>query len=149
MIRPFELKELSKKQAARSPEYLLKEGEVLVSTDGTVGRVDLVSQRREGWFASNNLARIDSSNVDNGFLYVFLSTEYGKHQICKEIYGGVIDHINEKQLGSVLIPMLPETVQKSIGNKARKAALLRDEAAEIESIAVQKIEKVILESSKT
>lgn len=115
LIRPYGLKYLSPSQAAASPEYLLQPGELLVSTDGTIGRLHVVTKAMQGWFGSNNLARLRSSTLDIGFLYSFLATPYGQHQICREIYGGVIDHISEKQLADVLIPMLEIEKQKEIG----------------------------------
>jgi type I restriction enzyme S subunit len=99
--RPQGLKALSKRQAREIPAYLLKEGEVLLTTDGTIGRVHPVTARMAGWFGSNNMARL-SGEIDGGFLYAFLATPYGLHQVTKDTYGGVIDHINEEHREGVV-----------------------------------------------
>jgi type I restriction enzyme S subunit len=143
VVRSYDKKCLSPKQAAESPEYLLKTGELLISTDGTIGRLHLVTESMKGWFGSNNLARLSSDKIDMGFLYAFLSTPFGQHQICKEIYGGVIDHINEKHLKGVLIPLLSPEVQRSIGDLVRKAFSLKDQANRLEDQAIAKIEEII------
>lgn len=143
LIRPYGLKYLSPSQAVASPEYLLRNGELLVSTDGTIGRLHVVTEAMQGWFGSNNLARLRSSNLDIGFLYAFLATPYGQHQICREIYGGVIDHISEKQLAEVLIPMLETEKQIEIGKLVFKAFSEKDKANVLEDQAIACMEAII------
>jgi type I restriction enzyme S subunit len=92
VVRPYKMKYLSERQAKTSPEYLLEEGKLLVTTDGTVGRVHPITRRMVGWFGSNNMARLWDNQTDMGFLYAFLTTPFGLHQIRKDIYGGVVDH---------------------------------------------------------
>ena len=142
-MRPYGMKAVSVHQAQRSPEYLLKEGRLLLTTDGTIGVVHPVTRRMVGWFASNNMARLWDERTDMGFLYAFLATPYGVHQIRKEIYGGVIDHINERQIASVLIPDVPEGKQKPIGNLVRSAFEKKDEANALEDLAISEVEAVI------
>lgn len=125
-MRPYEMKALSRRQAQANAEFLLTEGQLLVSTDGTVGRVHPVTQRMVGWFGSNNLARISSTDLDLGFLYAFLATDYGLHQICKPIYGGVVDHITEGHIEEVLVPELSDGDQQEIGQVVRDAFKLKD-----------------------
>lgn len=143
-MRPYEMKGLSLNQAKQSPEYLLKEGQVLLTTDGTIGRVHPVTKRMVGWFGSNNMARLWDEKTDMGFLYAFLATPFGKHQVCKEIYGGVIDHINEKHINSVLIPDVSPNYQADIGELVRAAFDKKDEANEFEDQAIIEMESVIM-----
>lgn len=143
LIRPYDIKYLAKSQAAESPEYLLETGELLVTTDGTIGRLHLVTEAMRGWFGSNNLARLRSATVDLGFLYAFLATPFGQHQICREIYGGVVDHINDHHLETVWLPQLPMGAQQTIGDAVRKAFSLKDEANDLETRAIAQMETVI------
>jgi type I restriction enzyme S subunit len=89
-----------------------------------------------GWFGSNNLARLRDSLTDLEFLYAFLATPYGRHQLKKEIYGGVVDHINEEHIATALCPDVPRDLQKAIGNIVRDAFELKDRAEEIEDAAI-------------
>ena len=139
-MRPYGMKALSKRQAGESPEYLLKPGELLLSTDGTVGRVHPVTSRMVGWFGSNNIARLSDSDTNIWFLYAFLSTLYGRHQIKKDIYGGVIDHISEVHIKSVLCPKVPQPIQAEIGDIVKQAFDLKDEAERIEDSAIAELE---------
>jgi len=136
---------LSNRQARENPEYILNEGELLLTTDGTVGRVYPVTKKLHGWFGSNNMARINDGRTDMGFLYTFLSTPYGLHQICKDIYGGVVDHINESHICPILIPEMPSDHQKEIGDLVRSAFSKKDRASELEDLAIDTVERLIKE----
>jgi type I restriction enzyme S subunit len=145
ILRPHGMKAITTKQASASPEYLLDEGELLISTDGTVGRVHPVTRRMKGWFGSNNLARLNDKATDMGYLCAFLSTPYGYHQIRKDIYGGVVDHITEVHIGTVLVPKASSSVQKRIGDAVREAYELKDRANELEDEAIRQLENIIEE----
>jgi type I restriction enzyme S subunit len=147
VMRPYGMKALSERQAKDCPEYLLKEGHLLVTTDGTVGRVHPVTKRMVGWFGSNNMARLWDEHTDMGFLYAFLSTPYGLHQLKKEIYGGVVDHINEVHIAEVLCPDVPQQEQQKIGNLVRCAFEKKDEASDLEDEAIAELENLISPST--
>jgi type I restriction enzyme S subunit len=136
------LKRLAEQQAKSSPEYLLVAGQLLVTTDGTVGVVHPVTERMEGWFGSNNIARL-WGGADVGFLYAFLSTPFGLHQIRKDIYGGVVDHLNEDHIKQVMVPDIPPAEQKRIGDLVRNAFAKKDQAIEIEDVAIAELEYAI------
>jgi type I restriction enzyme S subunit len=128
LIRPYRLKALSARQRDRSPEHLLRQGELLISTDGTAGRIHPVTAGITGRFGSNNLARVWDETFDMGYLDTFLVTPYGQHQLCKDIYGGVVDHINEGHIATVLVPEVDEAAQKAIGDLVREAYTKKDDA---------------------
>jgi type I restriction enzyme S subunit len=143
LMRPYGLKALSVGQAKANREYLLRKGELLLTTDGTVGNVHLVTERMTGWFGSNNLARLWDEQTDMGFMYAFLASPFGRHQVCKDIYGGVVDHISEKHIRSVLVPDVPREGQSAIGDQVFQAFEAKDEANALEDQAVTDIEKLI------
>ncbi len=120
----------------------LRNGDVLVTTDGTVGRISLVTSRIVGWAGSNNIARITYGNKDcrNGYLAAFLATPYGFHQLNREIYGGVVDHIDASHIMAVFVPKAPDDVQRKIGKLVVSAYEKKDEASIIEDVAIQRVE---------
>jgi type I restriction enzyme S subunit len=120
----------------------LHEGDVMVTTDGTVGQIGLVTSHLTGWAGSNNIARItcDSTSYQNGFLAAFLSTPYGYHQLTREIYGGVVDHIEASQIESILVPGVPTGIQTAIGKLVVEAFEKKDEATAIEEAVIRKLE---------
>jgi type I restriction enzyme S subunit len=94
-------------------------------------------------FGSNNMARIWDAHTDMGFVYAFLATPFGKLQVCREIYGGVVDHINEPHITSVQIPDIPPAEQRHVGDTVREAFELRDQANDLEDEAIGQIERLI------
>lgn len=143
-IRPYDLGYISPLTKVLD-SLTLHKGEVLVTTDGTVGRISIVTSRIAGWAGSNNIARITYGLQDfgNGFLAAFLSTPYGFYQLTREIYGGVVDHLNESHIASVLVPNPPKSIQSSIGKRVIRAYGLKDEAIEVEERAIRRLENAL------
>lgn len=144
--RPYGLKRLSSRQVAQLPDLVLSADQVLLTTDGTVGRVHLVTHRMAGWAGSNNMARIRPGELDAGYLYAFLATPFGQHQVAKEIYGGVIDHITEGHIESVLCPVTDAGTQRRIGDLVRSGFAAKDAANQAEDEAISALESAIAES---
>jgi type I restriction enzyme S subunit len=80
-----------------------------------------------------------------GFLWAFLSTPFGLHQVCKDIYGGVVDHINESHISTILVPAVSPEGQKAIGKLVRAAFDKKDRANALESEAIAQVEAVVRE----
>ena len=127
------------------PQLRLNRGEVLVSTDGTVGTIGYVTDTWEGWMASNNIGRVATKRdkAHPGYLYAFLASPYGQVQLRREIYGGVIDHLEVEHLAKVAIPDAPLDVQKAIGTKVLLAFTLRDKANDLEEETIAELEELI------
>jgi type I restriction enzyme, S subunit len=143
MLRPLDQQFISKR-TKELPQLKLKEGEVLIATDGAVGNVSYSTKYMEGWAGSNNLGRIRTgSQLDAGYLTAFLNTPYGQYQIQREIYGGVIDHLEKEHIAGVQIPLLDHTRQQEIGMKVKRAYELRDKASQLEAEAVAALESAI------
>lgn len=119
-------------------ELILKEGEILVSRSGTIGKVALVPKHWEGWAASEDLIRIVPLNEQTGgFLYVYLSSQYGQILLKRFTYGSVQDHIEDIHLAEVEVPLLKNvSIQDKIGYLALKANKLRYEAYKLEQQAL-------------
>lgn len=122
----------------------LHQGEVLISTDGAIGDMGYVTQSWDGWAGSNNIGRIKASGEAHpGYLYAFLISPYGQLQFKREIYGGVIDHLEEEHLAKVLIPKAPLEIQETIGKAVLQAFDLREKANSLEEEAISELEELI------
>lgn len=143
-IRPYDLGYISRLTRVLD-SLILHKGEVLVTTDGTVGRISIVTSRIAGWAGSNNIARITYGTQDfgNGFLAAFLSTPYGFYQLTRKIYGGVVDHLDESHLESIWVPIPPPNIQATIGERVVRAYEMKDEATEIEGRAIRRLESAL------
>ena len=87
-----------------------------MTCSGTIGRVFYVPKRLDGWVATHDLIRIiPKGDSLAGYLYAWLSQPDAQTQILSHTHGGQIDHVTDKQVGTVLVPRLPPpTVDGSI-----------------------------------
>lgn len=145
LMRYYDLKHISKEKTRNLDRWLVKEGWVLVTCSGTIGRTGLVTPRMEDWAVSQHILRImpEEGVSHPGFLATYLDTPYGQHQLKGKIYGGVVDELTEEDTADVRMPDAPYSVQKAIGKKYVRAYKLRDEAVDLEDDAVDEIEKVL------
>lgn len=117
----------------------LHENMILITCSGTIGKVSLVPKHWEGWAASQHMIRIVPSTKEMaGYLSIFLATEYGRELILRNVYGSVIDEIDDNHISNMKIPLLKDQVaQKEIGTMALRANELRYEAYCLEQEALK------------
>lgn len=144
-MRPYDLKYISRTMTKGLSRWIIREGTVLVTCSGTIGRVGIVSPYQDGWAASQHLLRIIPAHDGGhpGYIAAFLMTEYGQHQLTSKIYGGVVDELTESDTEAVWIPDAPTRVQAEIGQRVVAAFGKRDEAASIEEQAVKQLEATL------
>ncbi len=146
LFRMYDQKFISQKAHIKDVTTCVVElGDVLITRSGTIGRVGFVSRRFAGWVASDDFVRIrcDKKLVDSAFIYSFMASAYGRVQATTQMFGGVVDHINESHIISVCIPDVPRDEQIKIGNIVREAFELRDRANDLEDEAIATIERLI------
>lgn len=135
-IRPKDVSYLSYTETSGLDEYKLKTGWILMSCSGTLGRTCFIYKNYENWVGTHDLIRIVSKdNFDSGYLYAFLSSDYGYYQSLRYKHGAVIDHLTPQQIEEILIPIPSENQQKEIGDLVREAYDLRAEAIRLEDEA--------------
>lgn len=111
---------------------IVREGWLLMTCSGTIGRVFYVPKRLDGWAATHDLIRIiPNKSSMTGYLYAWLSAPMIQAQIFSHTHGGQIDHVTDEQVGSVLLPLLSSEEIKSINRKVMKALYSREKAIEI------------------
>lgn len=127
------------------PELKLNRDEVLVSTDGSIGDMGYATAAWDGWAGSNNIGRFkaEPQKAHPGYLYAFLASPYGQAQIKREIYGGVIDHLEVEHLAGIRIPSPPLKIQEEIGRRVYQAFSLRDQANALEEKAIADLEDLL------
>jgi type I restriction enzyme, S subunit len=102
----------------------------------------------EGWTTTQDSIRcIAARDMNTGYLYAWLASEYGKKLITRHSYGSVILHIDKDMLSSVPVPLADEPTRKEIGDLVLKANQLRNEAWEKERTAITQLEQFIEQSS--
>jgi len=104
-IKPSDVKYLSYTETSNLDEYKLNTGWILMTCSGTLGRTCYVYKNYENWVGTHDLIRIvATSNVDSGYLYAFLSSDYGYYQAMRFKHGAVIDHLTPEQVEEITIP---------------------------------------------
>jgi len=135
-IRPSDVSYLSNTETYGMEDYKLQTGWILMTCSGTLGRTCYIHHNYENWVGTHDLIRIEcSANFDSGYLYAFLSSEYGYNQVMRYKHGAVIDHLTPEQVEEIFFPILPDKQQKEIGDLVRNAYDLRAEAIRLEDEA--------------
>jgi type I restriction enzyme S subunit len=121
------------------------ENTVLISDRGTIGKVQIVPKHWNGWAVSQNIIKVIANSDDlAGYLYCFLNSDYGQILINREIYGSVVDMIDDKNVSGIHIPILKDSEkQKEINDLILKANKLRYNAHLKEQEALKKMEDII------
>lgn len=135
-IRP-DFKYVSTTETSNLSDMIVEKNQILISRSGTLGRTVYVWNNYENFAASEHLIRVapNSDLIDEGYLYAFLSSDYGYHQLLRYKHGSVIDEITEDQISQSVIPIPSEKQQKEIGDLVRQAYDLRAEAIKLEEEA--------------
>jgi type I restriction enzyme S subunit len=117
----------------------LYENMTLITCSGTIGKVALVPKHWKKWAANQHIMRVVPAHQDIvGYLYIFLSSDYGHQLIAKYTYGSVVDEIDDRHVSQVPFPLLQnKSVQDEINNLALRANELRYNAYLLEQSALQ------------
>ncbi len=145
-INPVAVKCLSKMKHKKQLTILgLQEDMILITCSGTIGRVQIAPKYFDKFTANQHILRLISSNDMNpGYVYCFLASEYGHTLLQKFTYGSVVDEIDDNHLASVPFP-LPKnkSLIDKIGNLVLDANKKRNEAWNLEKEAVAEVERLI------
>lgn len=135
-FRPDDLKYLSAKTHTAMDALRVHEGWILVTRSGTVGRVAIVTSQWDGWAATEDLYRVVlKKDAPVGYIAAFLGSPLGSVQLTQRPFGAVIDHLTERDIRNVKVPMPRTKAQRTkvqkIGEQAMEAAKRRAAAVDL------------------
>jgi type I restriction enzyme, S subunit len=130
MFRPQMQRWLARSKVPNAEDYFAKEGWILVTRSGVVGRCVLVGKRLAQFFLSEDLIRIVPVLLP-GYLYAYLSSWIGQALMVKEQYGMTVTHLEPEHLARLPVPLLPDDEQQAIHEQIMQAYRLRDEANDL------------------
>lgn len=144
-IRYLDVKYISsrsflKKNKLLINDYKIKEGWILTTERGTIGLSMLVSKFTDNWLASHNILRVIPKNINNGYLLVFLNSEYGRFQLLSKGLGAVVNVLDPKDMEKIYIPIPDKSIQDRIGSLVIEAYNKKDQANILEQQAIEKLE---------
>ena len=149
-FKPTDIKYLSRSAHRNIRHWLIREGWVLVTCSGTIGRVGIALRQWDGWAASQHIMRIVpqiGGPCPPGYVYAWLSSPLGQAQF-NGVYGAVVDEITAEQVGSILIPV-PETgeqqaIVNTVNDLAIQAVATKELALEMDALSVDKLAELLL-----
>lgn len=117
---------------------------------GVIGRVVMPYGAVIGSAVSEDAIRINcKSEIDAGFLFVFLSSAYGIRQLKCRAFGTSIPHLDVRNVEQTLVPSRSCSVWKTVGELGLEVSKLRGEAISHENEAKKLVENSIERGSAT
>lgn len=111
----------------------LAKGMLLLTRSGmNLGQTIWVRDDMTSLCGTDDLIRIlpDENVVARGYLFLFLSSVYGRTAIRQQIYGGNIKHIEPEQVAGIRIPRLPPAKEAQLSAAVDEAFSLRERACQ-------------------
>lgn len=124
----------SSKQLSTIKALRVKYGDLLITRSGTIGRVAYVTKRLENAIVSDDMIRVRVEDEKLRFyIYAFLQSEAGYHQMLRNEYGSVQQHLEARHIYDILIPLPKnwDTVSDIISNT--KESIILKEKYEVSS----------------
>ena len=127
-------------------ELKIKENTILVSRSGTIGKIMIAPKHWDNWIINEHVIRVFPSNNEIvGYIYAWLSTDYGIELIKRFTYGSVVDEIDDNHVSQVQIPLLMNReIQKEINDLILLANKKRYEAYVKEQQALKELSEKVL-----
>ena len=132
---------ISKRQVATNPTFLLRKGMTLITRSGTIGKTAYVRAEMDGMATSDPLRIVpDPRKIQPGYLYAYLSSDFGVPLLASGAYGAIIQHIEPSDIASIPVPRLGDAFEHEIHTLVEQAAELRTSA----SVELRKVNDFLL-----
>ena len=108
---------ITKERYDESPEIMLQKGDILVSKDGTIGKIGYITSLDAPTTVASGIFVIRNLNpklIDTRFIYNFLCSKRFKDFITMRTEGSVIPHLYQKDFVELDFPLPPIDEQKRI-----------------------------------
>ena len=133
-----------------SLDKLVEYGEVIVACDGTLGESELfcrtlfANEDLQGALMSTHFIRMKTNeSVPSGYLYAWLSSDYGFRFIRNCQAGTKLCHPIPKMFLQIPVPILAKEIMNAIDEKVPNALTLRYKANTLERSAIKAVEQEI------
>jgi len=122
-------------------KYLIKEGDILLSSKGTTGKVAIVEKKYEGAIASSQLfiLRSNTKLILPDYLLDCLNSKIVKKQISGIVRGDIIAFLPKSEFSKIIISVPSLSEQEG---KISESMKLQNEISELEKILSQKRHKL-------
>lgn len=124
-----------------SPEIILKEGDILMTKDGTIGKTAFIEKLIEPATVASGVfvIREKSNKLNHKYLYNYFNSHFFKHLIKSRTEGSVIPHLYQRDFKEMLIPLPKKNEQEKIADIlftiSKKIRILEAENASLYKLA--------------
>lgn len=111
----------------------LKPETILISAAGTIGRTVFARKDMEGMFACSDIMKVipDSDKIPSGYLYAFLSSDFGIPLVTAGTFGSIILHIEPSDLAGIQVPRFAPQFEDEVDVLIKRASYLRTNAVNL------------------
>ena len=132
---------ISQKRYEQAPEIQLKQGDLLVTKDGTVGKLALIDELPDSASLNSHLLVLRPlfNRYDNHFLYYVLSSLEFKNYFQKVSIGSTMDSLSQEKMGEFIFALHNINVQNSISRYLDKKTAQLDKVKALLEEQIQKL----------
>lgn len=128
-LRPIPRKWLALEQTEQASERYVKEGMILVTCSGSVGRSTLAYAPHLDTLISHDLLRVEAREEKYwGWLYAYLRTPTARAMMTSAQYGHIIKHLEVGHLSALPLPEMRDHILDHFTGRAHTILRLREEA---------------------
>ena len=137
---------ISKHTEKIKSELTIKEGMILITRAGTPGKIGFAPQHWDGWAITDNIVSlVPGSNCIAGYLYAWLSSDYGQELLHRFVCGSVVSYLEKEHIMQVSVPLLrDENIQREINDTVLEANRKRTEAYNLEQKALKVLDEKVI-----
>jgi preprotein translocase subunit YajC len=100
-----------KKQKATIDAIRVKQGDIVITRSGSVGRVAIITSKHHNAIVSDDLIRVRIDDAQKrSFVFAFLQSKYAQDQMARNEYGAIQQHLEPQHIRNLLVPW-PEDEQ--------------------------------------
>lgn len=126
-------------------QLTIHENQVMITCSGTIGKVAMAPKHWDGWTSSQHVIRLQpATSIIGGYLYAWLSSDYGKELIKRFTYGAVVDEVDATHMSGVMVPLVNEKLMNEIGRLVLVANEKRTKAFALEQSALNIFNEEVL-----
>ncbi len=121
----------------------IKDGDIVYSIAGSIGVVSIVPEYIEKANINQALVRLRLKNINNYYFMFVANSNLGRMLSSRQANGAVQLNLNREEVGNILVPILNDNIQATIGNKIERYIQTLKESKKLVQEAKQDVEDLI------
>ncbi|MBI1730758.1 N-6 DNA methylase [Candidatus Acetothermia bacterium] len=144
-IKYLDLSKCDERRKKTILAHRAKEGEIIITRSGTIGRLALIGRTLRGVVLSDDLIRvwIEDERL-RAFVFSFFRSYYGQDQLKRNEYGTVQQHLEPSHVSDVLIPLPEDTnTLQTVMNSVVAALEAKERSVELDDQADRELSDML------